>query len=128
MYIKIDIFIIKYIVYIYSMFIICIPNITHDYINIISDEYNININKSKAICIDNYYLYKVDRNLTSGVLYQIKSNDTNNGLYTINRSVDNYNYILMYPTMYDTGIAKIYHQSKNEIIMMINDKVIEVSL
>jgi hypothetical protein len=110
------------------MFIICIPNITHDYINIISDEYNINISKSKAIFIDNYYLYKVDRNLTSGVLYQIKSNNTNNVLYTINRSVDNYNYILMYPTMYDTGIAKIYHNSQNDIIMMIDDKVIEVSL
>ena len=110
------------------MFIICIPNITHDFINIISDEYNININKSKAICIDDYYLYKVDRNLTSSVLYQIKSDNPNDALYTININVDNYNYILMYPTMYDTGIAKVYHYSQNDIIMMIGDKVIEVSL
>jgi hypothetical protein len=110
------------------MFIICIPNITHNYINIISDEYNINIKKSNAIYINNYYIYKVDRNLTSSVLYQIKSNNTNDVLYTPNRNIDNYNYILMYPTMYDTGVAKVYHQSKNDIIIMIDDKVIEVSL
>jgi hypothetical protein len=109
------------------MFIICIPNITHDYINIISDEYNINIKKSNAIFIDNYYVYKVDRNLTSGVLYQIKSNN-NNILYTPNINIENYNYIWIYPTMYDTGVAKVYHYSQNDIIMMINNKVIEVRL
>ena len=36
----------------------------------------------------------------------------------------------MYPTMYDTGYAKIYHDyhDNNNIIIMINDKVIEVAL
>ena len=116
------------------MFFICIPNIPHDYINIISDEYNININKSKAICIlspasggvYNYFIYKIEQNLTSNVSYQIISNNKRLLLFTQNLDVNNYNYILMYPTMYDTGIAKIYHENKNEIIMMINDKVIEV--
>lgn len=106
------------------MFIICIPNITHNYINIKSDEYNININKSKAILIDGYYIYKIDRNLTSSVLYKIISN---NNFITKHITNDNYNYISMYPTMYDTGIAKVYHNN-NDIIMMVNDKIIEFSL
>ena len=110
------------------MFYICIPNITHDYINIISDSYNININKSNAIYINNYYIYKVDKHLTSGVLYQIKSKNSNNILHTVNKNIDNYNYILLYPTIYDTGIAKIYHESNNEIIMMIENEIIELSV
>ncbi len=110
------------------MFYICIPNITHDYINIISDEYNININKSKAILFKNYYIYKVNNELKSGVSYQIKSFNVNNILHTPNIDNNNYTQILMYPTMYDTGIAKIYHETNNEIIMMINNQVIEVVL
>ncbi len=110
------------------MFIICIPNITHDYINIISDEYNINIKRSNAIFIDNYYVYKVDRNLTSGVLYQIKSNNMNDILHTTNLNADNYNHILLYSTMYDTGFAKVHHYSQNEVVMMIDNKVIEFQL
>jgi hypothetical protein len=110
------------------MYYICIPNITHDYINIISDEYNININKSKAIIFKNYYIYKVNNELKSGVSYKIKSNNKKEYLITPYIDVNNYNYILMYQTMYDNGIAKIYHESNNEIIMMIDNKVIEVIL
>jgi hypothetical protein len=110
------------------MFIICIPGITHDYINIISDEYNINIYKSKAILIDDYAIYIVDKELTSNVSYQIKSKKNNITLGTNNINFDNYNSILMYPTMYDTGVAKVYHESENEIIMLINDEIIELQL
>ncbi len=112
------------------MFYICIPNINHNHINIISDEYNINISKSNAILIDNYYIYKVDKNLTSGVSYNIDPPNIFNAKYL---DENNYNCILVYPTMYDTGFAQIYHDNQhdndyNDIIMMIGDKVIEASL
>jgi hypothetical protein len=122
------IFLIVIYIFKYNMFVICIPNITHDHINIISDEYNININKSNAICIDDYYIYKVDKNLTSGVLYQTKLNNENTILHTPNIYMDNYNYILMYSNIYDTGVAKVYHYSQDDIIMMIENKVIEFRL
>ncbi len=110
------------------MFIICIPNITHDYINIISDEYNININKSKAIFIHNYYFYKVNMRLTSGVAYKVISNNKEKFI-TQNIDTNNNHYILLYEKMYDTGIAKVYHDNQEGyIIMMINNKVIEISL
>ena len=106
------------------MYIIAIPNIIHNSINIKSDEFNININKSDAIFINNYYLYKVNKNLTSGVSYQIESN---NILLTPNLIRDNYNCILMYNNnYYDTGIAKFYHETDNYIIMNINNKSIDI--
>jgi hypothetical protein len=68
-------------------------------------------------------------NLTSGVSYKVKSN--NDDIF-ITPFIDvNYNnYIMIYPNMYDTGFAKIYHDNHNntDIIMMIGDKVIEVAL
>jgi hypothetical protein len=108
------------------MFIICIPNIIHDYINIISDEYNININKSKAIFTNGYYFYKIDKNLTSGVEYKVISDNTEIFI-TSSLNANNNHYILLYETMYDTGIAKIYHDYHDNIIM-INNNVFEVDL
>ncbi len=110
------------------MFIICVPNITHDYINIISDEYNINIDKSNSIFIHDLYLYKINMTLTSGVSYKVKSNNTEGNLISPYIDINNNNYILMYPTMYDTGFSKIYHDNNNNIIIMIMNKVIEVTL
>ena len=109
------------------MFYICIPSMNHNSINIISDEYNININKSNAIFTNDYYLYKVNNNLTSGVSYQINSNNTKEYLITSNMTFNNYNYILMNDyNYYDTGFAKIYHEDENHLIMMINNKIIEI--
>ncbi len=108
------------------MFIICIPNIKHDYINIVSDEYNINIYKSNAIFTHDYYLYKINMNLTSSVSYKIKSFDNTEYLISTNIDANNNNYILTYKHMYDTGFAKIYHEKNGDIIMLINDKIVEI--
>lgn len=110
------------------MFIIVVPNINHNSIDVKINSGFINIDKLKSIFTNNYYIYKVYDELTSGVSYKIKTNDINNYLISPYIGHDNSNYILMYDTYYDTGIAKIYHETEDYIIMMINNIIIDVDI
>ncbi len=109
------------------MFLICIPDINHDYINVISNELNIIIDKVKANFINNYYFYIVDGNLISSVSFSV--NSYNGKKYLISSNVNQYNYntISIYEHTYDNGIAKIYHQDRNHIIALVENKVIELN-
>jgi hypothetical protein len=113
------------------MFLICIPNINHDYINIISAEYNINIDKTYAIFINGYYFYKVNQKLTSSVSYLIKTYDGE--LFLVSRYINenDYNTIYINKYIYDNGVAQIYHDDYNIIALINHDntnKIIEFSL
>ena len=110
------------------MYLICIPNINHDYINIISDNYNINIDKKYAIFIKNYYFYKVDRNLTSAASYLVKKYNGDSIIISNNISVYNYNQMSIYNNnYYDNGIAKVYHDN-DDVIVMVENRIIEFTI
>jgi hypothetical protein len=108
------------------MFLICIPNIIHDYINVVSDDINMIIDKVKAKFINNYYFYIVESNLTTAVSFSV--NSYNGGKYLISSYTNdiNYNTILMHTNTYDNGVAKIFHQDYNYIIALVQNKVIEL--
>jgi hypothetical protein len=118
------------------MYFICIPNINHDYINIISDEYNINIDKHNATFIEDYYFYKVDRDLNSSASFSVKNNNGESLYISNNINSNNYNQLSIYNNnydnyYYDNGIAKIYHEDNNNyklIIALINNHIIEFTL
>ena len=108
------------------MFIIVVPNINHNSIYVNISKGFITIDKSEAMFINNYYIYKVYDELTSGVSYKVKNYDIDCIIsHYIGRN--NFNYILMYDyNYYDTGFAKIYHETEDYIIMMINNKIIDI--
>jgi hypothetical protein len=109
------------------MFIIVVPNINHNSIDVKINGYFTNIDKSKSMLINDYYIYKIYSELTSGVSYKIKTNNGNINFISNYICSDNSNCILMYDyNYYDTGFAKIYHETEDYIIMMINNKVIDI--
>ncbi len=109
------------------MFLICIPNINHDYINVISDEINMIIDKPYATFINNHYFYIVHANMNSSVSFSVNSYNGDKFIVSPNINSYNYNTISMYYNYYDNGIAKIYHEDDNNIIVLIKDNIIELN-
>lgn len=124
------------------MFYICIPgNIisipdvwNHGYIEILIDGIFMNIPiKSFAFIINNdknYYMYKINSIINTGIYYKIKT--TNDKSYLITKinsyiTYDNYNTILLNNNIYDNGIATIYNDN-SDLFIKIGEKVIEASI
>ncbi len=109
------------------MFLICLPNIPHDYINVLSNDFNIIIDKVKACFINNYYFYIVECNLTSAVSFSVNSYNGEKHFITKYLNDYNYNMILIYKYTYDAGIATIFHKDHNHIIALIKDEIINLN-
>jgi hypothetical protein len=107
------------------MFFICIPNIIHDYINIVNDEYNINIDIKYAHLINGYYFYQVHEKLNSNVSFLIKTYDGESYLVSSNINYNDYNTILIKNDIYDNGVAQIYN-TDNELYVLIKNTILEI--
>lgn len=125
------------------MFYICIPsNVVRipevwnlGYLIVLVDGINISIkikSFSSVIKCDNknYYMYKINSTITTGINYKIETITNKTYLITNNYKYithDYYNTFNMNNNVYDNGIATIYHD-KSYIFIKIEETVIEANL